>query len=274
MLLTYKAALVAVITLPALFGGSINFERSAPCVFLQAEPLGNEYTPVGPAFYSPIPSAGGAVIGQCGNFGINARSGTDFLAFNAEATMINGKAPAGPEVIRFPTPVSNISLFVGGTDTSPTYSMDVYDVNTILLGAVTASPPIGKWLPLTYNASNIGLLILSYTSNLAVVDDLSWDNPVTAIDNPVPEPGAVALTGLGLALLAAIYKSEIESNSAVRRSTAGTPSRRTSRYTEMRVVGTASRPASCTSQTPAVSGLTECPTGSYEYSTDPGPSRS
>lgn len=32
-------------------------------------------------------------------------------------------------------------------------------------------------LPLTYNASNIGLAILSYTSNLAVVDDLSWTTP-------------------------------------------------------------------------------------------------
>ena len=241
MHLTYKAALLAALTLPALFGGSINFERSAPCVFLQAEPLGNEYTPVGPAFYSPIPSAGGAVIGQCGNFGINARSGTDFLAFNNESTLINGKAPAGPEVIRFSTPVSNISLFVGGTDTSPTYSMDVYDVNTILLGTVTASPQIGKWLPLTYNASNIGLLILSYTSNIAVVDDLSWDNPVTAIDNPVPEPGAVALTGLGLALLAATYKRDTARSSAAPHLTADIRSRRTSPYTKTPAAGTVYR---------------------------------
>jgi hypothetical protein len=239
--LTYKAALLAALTLPALFGGSINFERSAPCVFLQAEPLGNEYTPVGPAFYSPIPSAGGAVIGQCGNFGINARSGTDFLAFNNESTLINGKSPAGPEVIRFSTPVSNISLFVGGTDTSPTYSMDVYDVNTILRGTVTASPQIGKWLPLAYNTSNIGLLILSYTSNIAVVDDLSWDNPVTAIDNPVPEPGAVALTGLGLALLAATYKRDTARSSAAPHLTADIRSRRTSPYTKTPAAGTVYR---------------------------------
>jgi hypothetical protein len=200
--LTYKAALLAAITLPALFAGAIDFERAGPCSFLLAEPLGNQYTPADPAFHTPIPWSGGAILDQCGNFGVNAHSGTNFLAFNNEASLINGKVPAGPEVIRFSAPVSNISLFVGGTVTSPSYSMDVYDFDTILLATITATPQAGKWAPLTYNASNIGLLILSYTSNIAVVDDLSWDNPVTAIDNPVPEPGAVALTGLGLALLA------------------------------------------------------------------------
>ena len=197
------AAIRIVLTIPALFGGAIDFERSAPCAFLQAEPLGNEYTPAGPAFHTAFPASGGAAIGQCGNFGINARSGTDFLAFNNRATLINGNTPAGPEVIRFSVPVANILLFVGGTETSPSYSMDVYDINTILLGTVTATPQIGTWLPLTYNASNIGLAILSYTSNLAVVDDLSWDNPVTAIDNPVPEPATLLLTAFTLAILAA-----------------------------------------------------------------------
>ena len=202
MHLTYKVALLAALTLPALFGGAIDFERSAPCVFLQAEPLGNEYTPAGPAFHTSIPAAGGAVIGQCGNFGVNARSGTDFLAFNNEATLINGNTPAGPEAIRFSVPVANISLYVGGTQTGPSYSMDIYDFNTVLIGTVSGTPQIGQWIPLTYNASNIGLALLSYTTNLAVVDDLSWDNPVTAIDNPVPEPATMAWTAAALALLA------------------------------------------------------------------------
>lgn len=99
-----KRAILTALTLPALFGGAIDFERSAPCAFLQAEPLGNEYTPAGPAFHTAFPASGGAAIGQCGNFGINARSGTDFLAFNNRATLINGNTPAGPEVIRFSVP--------------------------------------------------------------------------------------------------------------------------------------------------------------------------
>ena len=241
MFLTYKAALLAAITLPAVFAGAIDFELAGPCSFLLAEPLGNQYTPAGPAFYSPIPTAGGAVLGQCGNFGVNAHSGRNFLAFNNEASLINGKVPAGPEVIRFSAPVSNISLFVGGTDTSPSYSMEVYDFDTILLATITATPQVGKWAPLTYNASNIGLLILSYTSSTAVADDLSWGNSVTVIDNSVPEPGAVALTGLGLALLAATYKRDTARNSTGRHWTADTRSRRTSRYKGTPAAGTVYR---------------------------------
>ena len=63
-------------------GTFVDFELAGPCAFNQTVALSNQYAGLGVIFAGPSGNDGGAVLDQCGNFGINARSGTNFLAFN------------------------------------------------------------------------------------------------------------------------------------------------------------------------------------------------
>ena len=195
--------------LPALWAGSIDFERSSPCSFLDTQPLGSEYAPIGVVFYGPSAGSGGATINQCGFFGINARSGTDFLAFATDGSFIGGGQAIPLEYIEFASPVANVALYVGGTSYTPAYEIRAYDSVDGFLGAAVGKPAVNTWLQLTLNYSNISRVTLSHTSVSAVVDDLTWNN-VVAIDEPrneVPEPSALVLSAAALAALALLRTS-------------------------------------------------------------------
>ena len=60
---------------------TIDFETGAPCLFNQTSPLGNEYAGQGVTFSGVGAARGGSILDQCSNFGIDAHSGVDFLAF-------------------------------------------------------------------------------------------------------------------------------------------------------------------------------------------------
>src|SRR5215207_9068653 len=68
---------------------------AAPCGFDQTAPLTELYAMLGVRFSGPAQLQGGAILNECGNFGVPARSGTNFLAFNRA---LYGK---DPETIRF-----------------------------------------------------------------------------------------------------------------------------------------------------------------------------
>ena len=66
-----------------------------PAGFFLVEPLRNEYA--GLRFSGPSALDGGAILDQDGNFGIEARSGRNFLAFNRgdSVLMANGGRQIG-----------------------------------------------------------------------------------------------------------------------------------------------------------------------------------
>jgi hypothetical protein len=180
----------------------INFETGAPCYFAQTTALTNAYAGQGVTFSGPGAKSGGAILDQCGGFGINAHSGTDYLAFNTLATYTAGGTAAGPETITFTSPVTNVSIFVGGADTLPTYTLNAYNGSNVLLTTSSASPTLGQWVSLSSSAANIASLKLTFTSGVGVVDDLSF----TTATAGTPEPTSVVLVGSALLGLFALRR--------------------------------------------------------------------
>jgi hypothetical protein len=181
---------------PSAFGGSIDFETGAPDFFVDSTALTNTYIGLGVLFSGPGGNSGGAIMNQSSNFGVNAHSGVDFLAFNLGAFLSDGGVPRGPETISFATPVFDVGLWVGGGSSGSTYTLEAFDAAGGLLGSTSILPPSEQWSQLTINTANISSLILSFDNGTAVVDDLTWNT------SAAPEPSTLALLGLGMAALA------------------------------------------------------------------------
>src|SRR5690349_7611160 len=68
---------------------TINFDdaTTAPCFFFETSPLTTRYTAsLGVTFAGPAPGKGGAILDECGSFGVTGYSPKKFLAFNLELT--------------------------------------------------------------------------------------------------------------------------------------------------------------------------------------------
>ena len=99
--LVFAAVLVPVGRAEAVL---INFDTdasgnalSAPCFFGATTRLTELYAPLGVHFSGPGGNDGGAILNECSNFGVNALSSPNFLAFNRSAPMSDGGIPQDPE---------------------------------------------------------------------------------------------------------------------------------------------------------------------------------
>lgn len=168
---------------------TIDFEgTNAPCCFISTSPLTNAYAGLG-ATFSGVGGTGGSILNQSGSFGFNARSGTDFLAFN---TTVNGIS--GVEAISFSSLQSNVSIWVAnrfGGD----ISLTAYDAS----GAAVANSSVNSssvWQQLSVSAAGIASVRLAPQSGSMyyAADDLSFTGAV-------PEPEAYAMLAAGLGVL-------------------------------------------------------------------------
>jgi Ca2+-binding RTX toxin-like protein len=89
----------------------------APCGFSDTKPLRGKYSALGVLFRGPSTGSGGAILNQCGGFGIDARSGSNFLAFND-----SGYAKA-PERIIFSVPQVAVSIYASAGPERATFTM-------------------------------------------------------------------------------------------------------------------------------------------------------
>lgn len=169
----------------------------APNFFIQTNPLRNEYLGLGVSFSGPATLDGGAILNQNGNFGVNAISGTNFLAFNRDGAvaMQNGGRPIDPEVLTFTVPVTNVSILCSAGFYRGTFVMAAYDTNNNFVGASLVNTNVGQYGALGIGASNIAKVTLTEVSNAAsfVYEDLAF--------TPVPEPATMAALGVGIAAL-------------------------------------------------------------------------
>jgi hypothetical protein len=176
---------------------------TAPYQFINTVRLSELYAPLGVHFWGPDgPDGrdGGAILDQDSGFGINARSGSNFFAFNRlpAARMMDGGIPRDPETISFDTLAAHISIFAAGAGIYQTFLMQGFDADGVLVAsdAITTL----EWGELEIaSPSGIKSVQLSSLTNTAfyfVFDDLSVDF--------VPEPSAISLlicaAALGLAL--------------------------------------------------------------------------
>lgn len=116
--------------------------------------------------FSGIGGKSGSILNECGNFGINALSGVDFLAFNTSVT------GTGDE-ITFTRAKSLFSIFVGD-GTSATYTATAYNSSGAELGSVSVTPSAGKWRRLLVQFDGITTVDLSSNGSDWVADNLRF----------------------------------------------------------------------------------------------------
>jgi hypothetical protein len=174
---------------PSSFATTIDFETGAPCCFVDTTPLTTLYSGLGVTF-SGIGGPPGSILDQSGGFGINARSGVDFLAFNTEFGTGTG------DQISFSSPTSNFVLYVGD-GTSASYTATAYNTLSQQIGTTTVTPAGGVYGELSLGFSDIAYVNVTSANGVWVADDLSF-NTITTTATPLPAALPLFAGGLGV----------------------------------------------------------------------------
>jgi hypothetical protein len=150
--------------------GVTNFDNvSAPCGFAFTTPLLGPEQSAG--FKAPPPN-GGAILNECGNFGINAHSPPNFLAFNTSALYTSGGVPETPELIVLAQPsTTSVSLWVScGSNISAPLGVIAYGPNGVL--GVVIVRLNDTWQQVTLTAPGIISFSLLGDPPILLVDDI------------------------------------------------------------------------------------------------------
>jgi hypothetical protein len=154
----------------------INFDDAAqPCAFAATTALRNEYQAMGAQFSGPGANDGGAVLDQCGAFGVSGHSPPNFLAFNANSSLSDGGTPTDPEEIVFITPVSYVEIKAGSASGAGTpVTMEAFEAGGSSRGSdtITLGPALGT---LSVSATGIARVVISSPAPVFVLDDLVFD---------------------------------------------------------------------------------------------------
>ena len=171
---------------------------SAPEGFSQTSALTTEYSAQGVIFSGPSAGQGGAIL-QDVSFPTTSfyGAGNSFLAFNSGAGY-----PIGPETLTFDAPHGNVSIEVSGQVASEQVTMNAYDSLDSLLASTTVTADT-SWTLLAVSGADISKVVISQTGPVTTFNELSFDAAV-----PTPEPGTLALAGLGLAGIAALRRKK------------------------------------------------------------------
>lgn len=182
----FCALLALACTLPAS-AAVIDFDGSAaPLLFSESTTLTDQYGALGVSFAGAT-GVGGAILDQGAEFGFPARSGSNFLAFNLDASV-------GPdERISFAAVQNTVSVFAA-TFEEASFTMSAFDGSGNLLGSTTLAGS-RDWQELTLALAGIRSVVVSSTAFGWALDDLTF----SGAPGEVPEPATLGLMGLGLA---------------------------------------------------------------------------
>jgi hypothetical protein len=154
---------------------TLTFEnRHKVCAFTGSQPLREEYASYGVHFGGATATTGGAILHQCAGFGVPARSGKHFLAFNKDASV---PYPVPPERVHFDALQRKVHLYAA------TGSSDVYAERFTLIakrqGTVRArtrvTTKIAGYVSLRVAApAGIDTVVIKSSASDFVVDDLTF----------------------------------------------------------------------------------------------------
>jgi len=170
---------------------TIDFEGTgAPVLFVDATALRSLG---GVTFSGPDVNDGGAILNQAGGFGVDARSGTDFLAFNNGSQLSDGGVPRAPETLSFTTAVSFVSIWASDGNGPADVTFEAFDSANALVASDALTVQPGIWQELSVAGTDIRSVVISISGavGIATFDDLTYV--------PVPEPGTALLLSMGLA---------------------------------------------------------------------------
>lgn len=164
-------------------------DGAAPCFFVQTAPLTETYSALGVHFSGPIAGTGGAILNECGNFGVPALSGDNFLAFNHTAAYDSGLLATGMETITFDVLQGTVSLYASGGDAANSFTIGAFNDADVLVASALATAPAGGYalLSVTSAAADIRWIRFATTADVIyVLDDLTFQarsapEPVTAL---------------------------------------------------------------------------------------------
>lgn len=166
----------------------------APCLFIQGNPLSDQYAALGVHF-----QGSGVVLNSDSNFeGVplsDARGTANFLAFNGNV----GVAP--PEAVLFDSPVNFFRWDFAGTTGNAQLSAYLGDA---LVGSTSITALFGVWNEMSLNATAFDRVVFSVsnTDPHFVVDNLRYGMQMTPVAVPLPA-SLWLLASAGLGLLAA-----------------------------------------------------------------------
>jgi hypothetical protein len=94
----------------------IDFDAfSAPCGFHRTTALRDEFADLGVFFDGPGERDGGAILDECGSFGVSGHSSPNFLAFRENSQMPDGGTARNPETLLFDPLVSLVEVMAGSS---------------------------------------------------------------------------------------------------------------------------------------------------------------
>jgi len=150
-------------------------DLEAPCSFYQTARLTTRYAALGVVFEGPGGNDGGAILNECGLFGVTGHSSPNFLAFNPGASMSDDGTPRTPEIMHFDRPITYLEAMVGSGDfTGGTVTLAAYNADNALVdsAAVALAAAVA---PIAVAGDGIVTVVLSCTSDAYfIVDDLQF----------------------------------------------------------------------------------------------------
>ena len=160
----------------------IDFDAlSAPCGFNRATALRDEFVDLGVFFDGSGESDGGAVLDECGSFGVSGQSPPNFLAFREESQMPDGGTPRSPETLLFDPLVSLVEVMAGSnTDQGQLLTLTAFgpDGDLVDEDSLTLTPELQA---VSVAGGSIREVVISGPGTF-VLDDLAFVEAAIEVD--------------------------------------------------------------------------------------------
>ena len=147
-------------------------EQNAPCLFAQTFPLRDRYASLGVEFSGPESADGGAIVNECGGFGVTGHSSPNFLAFNIFGSFPGGGRTIGPETLIFDPPIHFAQMNLGSSEFGVPVTLEAFDRSNVLVRStqVVVSPTLRT----VAVSGSISRIVVSFAGPVLVLDDLAF----------------------------------------------------------------------------------------------------